>query len=350
MTTPPGWYPEPGQTDGPGLERWWNGTEWTEYTRTPTATAAAPGYPPQPGGYPGYPAYPGFPGDQPPARRRRGVIAAAVVAGVVVVGAIAAGAVALSGGHSDSNSAGKPGSAQHRPGRTGQGPGTSGGLPGGSSGGADGGSSGGSGGSGGSAGGSSGGESPQPGQSALPKADAGYVADDLDGIELPVPKGWKGATASEGYASLTVSPYHCPGDSSSKDNCVRGGVNAIPAAGLGVKATTAKAAATADISKNASDSYGEDSYGGVVSHQQLAARKVTVAGQSGYLVRWKVVTKKGVDGYVESAAFPSPVQDGDIVIVRFGFDVDPKAPGVSVMDTILSGVRSLGGSSGGTGV
>jgi hypothetical protein len=347
MTTPPGWYPEPGQTDGPGLERWWNGTEWTEYTRTPTATAAAPGYPPQPGGYPGYPAYPGFPGDQPPARRRRGVIAAAVVAGVVVVGAIAAGAVALSGGHSDSNSAGKPGSAQHRPGRTGQGPGTSGGLPGGSSGGADGGSSGGS---GGSAGGSSGGESPQPGQSALPKADAGYVADDLDGIELPVPKGWKGATASEGYASLTVSPYHCPGDSSSKDNCVRGGVNAIPAAGLGVKATTAKAAATADISKNASDSYGEDSYGGVVSHQQLAARKVTVAGQSGYLVRWKVVTKKGVDGYVESAAFPSPVQDGDIVIVRFGFDVDPKAPGVSVMDTILSGVRSLGGSSGGTGV
>jgi hypothetical protein len=347
MTTPPGWYPEPGQTDGPGLERWWNGTEWTEYTRTPTAPAAAPGYPPQPGGYPGYPAYPGFPGDQPPARRRRGVIAAAVVAGVVVVGAIAAGAVALSGGHSDSNSAGKPGSAQHRPGRTGQGPGTSGGLPGGSSGGADGGSSGGS---GGSAGGSSGGESPQPGQSALPKADAGYVADDLDGIELPVPKGWKGATASEGYASLTVSPYHCPGDSSSKDNCVRGGVNAIPAAGLGVKATTAKAAATADISKNASDSYGEDSYGGVVSHQQLAARKVTVAGQSGYLVRWKVVTKKGVDGYVESAAFPSPVQDGDIVIVRFGFDVDPKAPGVSVMDTILSGVRSLGGSSGGTGV
>ncbi|MGI5378529.1 DUF2510 domain-containing protein [Streptomyces sp. CA-251387] len=31
---PPGWYPDPGQTsEGPLLERWWDGTAWTEHRR-----------------------------------------------------------------------------------------------------------------------------------------------------------------------------------------------------------------------------------------------------------------------------------------------------------------------------
>ena len=40
-TTPPGWYPEPGHTgNGPAMERWWDGSAWTEYTRTAPPEAA----------------------------------------------------------------------------------------------------------------------------------------------------------------------------------------------------------------------------------------------------------------------------------------------------------------------
>ncbi|CAM5238454.1 hypothetical protein SHIRM173S_09831 [Streptomyces hirsutus] len=71
QATPPGRYPDPGQTnDGPATERWWDGTAWTDQVR-PTGsapawdppapgTAAGPAYPAQPA-YPAYPAHPGYP-------------------------------------------------------------------------------------------------------------------------------------------------------------------------------------------------------------------------------------------------------------------------------------------------
>ncbi|MGA4544797.1 DUF2510 domain-containing protein [Uniformispora flossi] len=41
---PPGWYDDP---SAPGMERWWDGTQWTESSRP---RADAPGVPPAPGG------------------------------------------------------------------------------------------------------------------------------------------------------------------------------------------------------------------------------------------------------------------------------------------------------------
>ncbi|WP_239063945.1 DUF2510 domain-containing protein, partial [Streptomyces sp. SID14436] len=61
MTPPPGWYRDP---HAPHLERWWDGTAWTEHRRAPGA-AGAPGVPGAPGGpvpAPGAPAGPGGPG------------------------------------------------------------------------------------------------------------------------------------------------------------------------------------------------------------------------------------------------------------------------------------------------
>ncbi|MET9864582.1 DUF2510 domain-containing protein, partial [Streptomyces smyrnaeus] len=41
MTTPPGWYPDPGQTPQlPPQERWWDGSAWTSHTRPGTGAAA----------------------------------------------------------------------------------------------------------------------------------------------------------------------------------------------------------------------------------------------------------------------------------------------------------------------
>ncbi|MGW0280859.1 DUF2510 domain-containing protein, partial [Streptomyces sp. NPDC003006] len=39
MTPPPGWYPDPNQ---PSVERWWDGTAWTEHRRAPENLQTAP--------------------------------------------------------------------------------------------------------------------------------------------------------------------------------------------------------------------------------------------------------------------------------------------------------------------
>ncbi|WP_225611861.1 DUF2510 domain-containing protein, partial [Streptomyces sp. H28] len=58
MTPPPGWYRDP---HAPHLERWWDGTAWTEHRRAP-GPAGAPGMPGTPGGPVPAPGAPGGPG------------------------------------------------------------------------------------------------------------------------------------------------------------------------------------------------------------------------------------------------------------------------------------------------
>lgn len=102
--------------------------------------------------------------------------------------------------------------------------------------------------------------------------------------------------------------------------------------------------AKADIAANAEESYGGSSYGSITSHEVLASKAVTVVSQKGYLVRWKAVTSKGADGYVQSLAFPSPASAKQIVVVRFGVDVGQKQ---SLLDDITEGIKvSEGGGSG----
>ncbi|MEU0180489.1 DUF2510 domain-containing protein [Streptomyces sp. NPDC006207] len=317
MTTPPGWYPEPGQTgNGPALERWWDGTAWTEYTRTAPPPAQAFG-----AGAPGHPQYPGYPGAFPaaPRKRRGGLIAIAVVAAVVVAGAVIGGVVALGRSGGDGADSARPAPSFTAPG---QGPEGDDGGPGG--GGPDGG-----------------------GPQDVPKSEPGFALDAVDGVSLPVPDGWTGSTSRYGLAELTVGEYACPGDAS--NTCLRGGVFSMPAASVKLKSTTAEAAAKEDIAGNAEGAYGGKVYGDITSHTQLLSKKVTVAGEQGYLVRWKVVTERGDDGYVQSLVFPSPSDPDRLVLVRYGFDVNPKAPGLAVMDEITKGIKASG-SGGGTGV
>ncbi|MFI5684164.1 DUF2510 domain-containing protein [Streptomyces sp. NPDC051636] len=316
QVTPPGWYPDPGQTsDGPATERWWDGKAWTGQTR-PAGSAAVWGPPTQPppvGAYPAYPVYPA----QPPAGPRRGLrtgIAVAVAAAVLA--SIGVGVYALSGNGGD----GRAGSQQGTGGQGGP-----------------------FGGPGGGTGGGSGGQSPSPDQSEAPKIEGGgTVSDPVNGISMPVPDGWTGQALNAGAQVTSDDSYKCPGDTSK--TCTTGGASSAPALLLGTEGGTAEEVAKADISANAKESYGGTTYGSITSHQVLASRAVTVAGQEGYLVRWKAVTSKGADGYVESLAFPSPSGSKQIVVVRFGVDVGQK---VSVIDTITKGIKvSSGGGNG----
>ncbi|MEU9442939.1 DUF2510 domain-containing protein [Streptomyces sp. NPDC048304] len=349
QVTPPGWYPDPGQTnDGPPTERWWDGKAWTDRTR-PAGTAAVWGPPPQPpaagapqpaqpaapsaapayGGQPGYPAYPPYPAP-PPGGPRRGLrTGIAVTVAAAVLACIGVGVWALTkdtGGGADDRAGSRQGAAGGADGGQGG--------PGGGFGGQGG--SGGSGGSGGFGGqGGSGGASPSPNESAAPKVPGGgRVPDPVNGISLPVPKGWTGQTFRAGAQVTSDDSYKCPGDSS--QTCTAGGAYSAPAQALGTKGATAEEVAKADIAANAKESYGGKVYGGITSHQVLGSGAVTVAGQKGYMVRWKAVTSKGADGYVESVAFPSPDDAKQIVVVRFGIDVGQKT---SVVDEILKGIE-----------
>ncbi|ULR54738.1 DUF2510 domain-containing protein [Streptomyces deccanensis] len=342
QVTPPGWYPDPGQTsDAPATERWWDGKAWTDQVR-PVGSAAAgfgpPAYPPGagpypqgPGGHPGYPGYPGYPAPAPtPKRGLRVGIAVAVAAAVLA--SIGVGVYALT-----SNDGGSEGST------TSQGPGGQNGGPGDDGG--QGGNSGGQGGPGGSGG--SGGRTPGPDGSGQPPQEDGYATDTTSGISIPVPEGWVTSPLQVGAQVTTEASYDCPADPSK--TCTRGGAYSTPAELLKLKATTAEAAAKEDIAQNAEDAYGSEGYGKITSHEELASKAVTVAGEKGYYVRWKVVTGKGDDGYVESLAFPSPADSSRLVVVRFGIDVSDKAPKQSVIDEITKGIKKASISGGGSG-
>lgn len=316
QVTPPGWYPDPGQTDdAPATERWWDGRAWTDQTR-PVGSAAAwgpPAHPPATGPYPTL--APGSP--------RRGLrMGIAVAAAIAVLAGIGGGVYALTKDDGDSGNSANS-----------QGPGGQGGT--GAPWGGQGGESGGPGGAPGGSGGS-GGQTPAPGQSGQPGTEDGYATDAYNGISIPVPDGWTGQSGTGSAAISTKDTYKCPGDTS--QDCQRGGAYSAPALAQKLKSTTAEAAAREDISKNASESYGKG-YGTITSHTELASKAVTVAGEKGYLVRWKVVTSKGDDGYVESLVFPSPADSKSLVVVRFGVDVGSKAPQQSVIDTITKGIK-----------
>ncbi len=330
QVTPPGWYPDPGQTsDAPATERWWDGRAWTQQTR-PAGSAAAwgpPGQPPAAGAptigaptpYPGFgpaPAYPAYPAVPAPGRRRGLRTGIAVAVAAAVLASIGVGVYVLTDdGGSDSTSAD---SRQPQPRDDDRPRGDSEGdrerspSP-----------------------------SPSPEGSEAPRIESGSVTDPVNGISLPIPDGWHGQAHSAGASVTSNKTYECPEPASS--DCVKGGAYSSPAGLLGSQGRTAEAIAKADIEKNAEQSYSEG-YGGITSHKVLASEAVTVAGEKGYRIRWKAVTKKGTDGYVESVVFPSPAQSGEFVVVRFGLEVTEKQ---SIIDDVVKGIKvASGGGSG----
>ncbi|MFF0743641.1 DUF2510 domain-containing protein [Streptomyces sp. NPDC004111] len=320
MTTPPGWYQDP---SAPTQERWWDGSAWSAHTRAPggqqpAAAQFGPAQPPQPQGY-GYPqgAQPGYATPPPPPAPPGagggsgggpggGKLIAVVAAGVVLVAAIVTGVVFL--GKEDTPPAPPPVPTLADPPGAGQSTPTA------------------------------------PSDPAPPAAsgDADILADQLNGITLPILPGWEKPEygADRDAATMTTKEtYDCPADGGF---CRHGTVTSRTAPG---NLTAAEAAAKADIKIAADVAYHKDSldrqkYGGIKSHQEIKSEQVTVAGKQGYLVRWKVVTGKGPGGYVQSLAFPSSLGPGSIVLVRFAFDAGPGGPPLDGMDKITQGIRN----------
>ncbi|MFE6887939.1 hypothetical protein [Streptomyces sp. NPDC057694] len=280
----------------------------------------------------------------PPKPRSKARIAIAAAVAVVVLAGIGGGVYALTA--SDDGKGGQADSQSQAP------------VPGGNGGGGPEGGDGGRGDTGGQGGqgGQGGSPSPEaPDQSPQAPLDKGYATDLGNGIALPVPDGWTGADGISS-AGVQTGTYTCP-DGSGKQ-CVKGGASSASAKSLKLSATTAEAAAKEDIAKNAKASYGGKTYGGITGHDELLSKKVTVAGQKGYLVRWSVDTKAKVDAWVESVVLPSPAGSGSLVVLRIGVDKPQTAkekaagPDDSAIDEIVKGIKKSdisGSVSGGSG-
>ncbi|MEU9098867.1 DUF2510 domain-containing protein [Streptomyces sp. NPDC048361] len=294
MTTPPGWYPDPGL---PGTERWWDGAAWTANTRTHGAPAFGP---PQPVAV-----------VVPPPARRRGRTAAIGAAAVVLVAGAVGGAVLLGRGDDDpsptsaSDSASAPVAA----------------------------------------------DSPSTQASSSPTGNPNTLVDQLNGITLPIPEGWeKTDDPVSGLLTMTTKDtYDCPGGSGF---CHHGTVTTSTATATDLK--TPEAVAKNDITDAANDAYDHDlvgsrPYNGITAHHEVKSGSVVVDGRTGYLVRWQVTTGSGPGGYVESLAFPSTVGSQAMVIARFAFDTGADGPPLALMDTITRGIAPIGGGGGQNG-
>ncbi|MFG2478286.1 DUF2510 domain-containing protein [Streptomyces fagopyri] len=302
MTPPPGWYRDPSY---PLVERWWDGTAWTDHRRQRGAVPVSPA-PPEPGGH------------GPGPRRARAV--ALVAAGAVLVTSIVTGVLVLGGND------GRGGAAAART--------TPPGTPSAPS-------------------APSKGRYPAGPSSAGPRSGTpAVVVDELNGITLPLPKGWVEPrdVAEDDMVMTTPGTYDCPGD---PGLCRRGRVvsRTVTANAEG----SPKALAEQDIDDAANTAYDRDvvggrPYRGIASHRLLKAGSVAVAGRAGYLVRWRVRTGVGPGGYVESLAFASSVGSQAPVIVRFAFDAGADGPPLADMDRITEGIRATGDAGTGGGV
>ncbi|MGP3632853.1 DUF2510 domain-containing protein [Streptomyces sp. 24-1644] len=305
--TPPGWYPD---AVTPGTERWWDGTAWSAHTRPLGAVAQ--------GGHQAYVSRE-FGAPLPPRPRPGGSTRTIVMTltGLIVVGAAVTGAVLLGKDDGDAKPGPAPSSSAAPPTHT---------APSGTA-------------------------SPGTG----PSDDPRVLVDQLNGITLPVPEGWEKPDNTLDQATTvmrTVLSYRCPGDSGGF--CYHGTVSSRTASSTDL--ASVEALAKADIETAADNAYEENSlgnrlHGGIRSHEELASTSVTVAGRTGYLVRWRVTTGKGPGGYVQSLVFPSAVGSETPVIVRFAFDAGQDDLPLSLMDTITKGIRPIGDSatSGGVG-
>lgn len=279
-STPPGWYPDPAHAGaGPAPERWWDGENWTEHTRGAGGLAPVPP-PPVP----------------PPPTSSKVPVIAGISAAVVIVAALVTGGVMIAGGGSpkpcgDSAAASCiPPSPHPTPTHHGA--------------------------------------SPAPSEGDGPSSDeAGKPA---HGVMLPVPDGWQ-----RNGRMIGTSPYKCPADTSL--TCLRGGASLVVAAQP--DATDPKAVAEDDIKWNARTAYDKKAYGGITRHTVDGSGPIQVAGEHGYMVRWKIENTVGPDAYVESVAFPHPDGSGRMLVADISVDIAHGAPSKSVMDDIVHGIQ-----------
>ncbi|KOX44422.1 DUF2510 domain-containing protein [Streptomyces ardesiacus] len=309
MTPPPGWYRDP---SAPHQERWWDGTAWTDHRRTPEPAGFGPAPVPYPESGPGT-------GTGGRAKAVAVTTAAAVLVAAIVTGVLVLGEDDEGGTRTQTRTppvtatAGDPAPVSDPPSSS---------------------------------------PSPTPTASEPSADDPAVVEDQLNGVTFPLPDGWVRPryVAEDDVMMTTDGTYDCPADGSV---CRHGLV--ISRTVTANAESSPKALARQDIEDAADDAYdvdlvGNKPFGGIESHEEVAAGPVAVAGRAGYYVRWRVKTAEGPGGYVQSMVFPSTVGTESPILVRYVFDAGEDGPPLAGMDAITKGIRPIGDADTGGGV
>ncbi|MET7887512.1 DUF2510 domain-containing protein [Streptomyces avermitilis] len=297
-TPPPGWYRDPSY---PLVERWWDGTAWTDHRRQPET--------------PQEPVVGRRPAGRGPGRAK---VIALTATGAVLVAAVVTGVMVLA---RDADGSGSGAEA-----KTTAGPSATT-TPSASA------------------------TSPTASASEPSADDPSVFEDELNGITLPLPDGWVRAenVAEDDVVMTTSGTYDCPGD---PGLCRHGQVLSRTATASDASPEALARGDIADAMDTAfdRDGLGSRPFGGVTSHREVKAGTVAVGGRAGYFVRWRVTTAKGPGGYVQSLAFPSSAGSEAPVLVRFAFDAGADGPPLTDMDKITKGIRPIGDPATGGGV
>ncbi|MEE1825515.1 DUF2510 domain-containing protein [Streptomyces sp. BE20] len=344
-STPPGWYPVPGADGTAGHERWWDGNAWTSEVRpvqagggqiadaptqvswqNPTQASAPPsyGYGAAQQGQPGYgyptqnpPSY-GYPQaaytPQPQSNRMKTGTAVAIVVGVLAVVGVVAAIALNSGGGTPTAGPTTPvatvtvtdtpsPTATRTPTPT---------------------------------------PTPTPTRGTTPTTTArpapavkDTVADPQHAITVPVFDGWDATTdGAHSTVFLGSGRYTCPGGGS----CIRGQFS--------VEKDTVSGASARAAAEAAMPTYAAAIFSNISSHTDAGSSSTTVAGISGYAVRWHIVTADGSKGYVLMVAVPA--KGGGYVAFEGGVDDAAGAPDPTVLDQILKGIKQDTGAAGGS--
>lgn len=342
-STPPGWYPVPGADGTAGHERWWDGNAWTSEVRpvqagggqmadaptqvswqNPPQASAPPsyGYGAQQQGQPGY-GYPtqnppgygyppaGYPPQQQSNRIKTGTAVGIVLGVLAVVGVVAAIALNSGGGtpSADPTAPVPTVTVTDTPSPTATPTPT---------------------------------PTPTPTRNTTPTTTArpapvvkDTVADAQHAITVPVFEGWDATTDGDhSTVFLGNGRYTCPGGGS----CIRGQFSVEKDT---ISGTTARAAAEA-----AMPTYAAAIFSNIASHTDAGSASTTVAGISGYAVRWHIVTADGSKGYILMVAVPA--KGGGYVAFEGGVDDAAGAPDPTVLDQILKGIKQDSSAAGGS--
>ncbi|MGV9263708.1 DUF2510 domain-containing protein [Kitasatospora sp. NPDC003701] len=341
-STPPGWYPVPGADGTAGHERWWDGNAWTSDVRpvqaggggladaptqvswqtpqppTPVSPPPAYGYGAPQQGAPGY-GYPtqdqqgygypqgGYPPPPPPSGRMKPGVAVAIAAGVLVVVGVVAAIALNSGGDPKADPAPVPTvTVTDTPSRTpSPGPTT---------------------------------RTPAPTPTPVPSLPPVPVvkdtaADAQHAITVPIFQGWDAQTdTTHSTVFLGSGRYTCPTGGS----CIRGQFS--------VEKDTIAGASARAAAEAAMPTYAAAIFTGITSHTDAGSANTTVAGVSGYAVRWHITTSDGTKGYILLAAVPA--KGGGFVAFEGGVDDAAGAPDPTVLDQILKGIKQDSSASG----
>ncbi|WP_327069518.1 DUF2510 domain-containing protein [Kitasatospora sp. NBC_01302] len=155
---------------------------------------------------------------------------------------------------------------------------------------------------------------------------AGPVPDAAHNWSVPLPQGWSVAQHDAATTLLLVTgPYQC----ATPGGCVRGNFE--------IDSRTASGPDAQTVARQTMSDYAPQLFGQLDSHEELASGPVTVAGQSGFAVRWHVVPAQAGPGYLLLIALPAP--GGGFTTMVGSVDDDPQAPGPAVLDQIATGIQ-----------